>query len=123
MQLSVGKPRMYNGVLNRRPGVDLVIFDCPENLPVPGVSSPKDAVPTWNADEEFEALQSVFGFAKMHLQDDGCMIVFHSWCADSKGNIAGLCETYSMVKMKELMGVNRLHLTSAVDNTATVIFL
>ncbi len=103
--------------------MDLIIYDCPENLPVPGVDCPKGKVPTWNADEEQEALNSACAFAEKHLQDNGCIIVFHSWCADSKGDIAKMCETYSFMKIKELMAMNRLLLTSAIDNNTTVNFL
>ncbi len=84
----------------KKPLVDLVLFDCQENLPVPGVSSPPTAVPAWNEDPDFDGLQSAFAFAETHLQDHGCMIVFHSFCANSKAIIAGLCETYHMVKKK-----------------------
>jgi hypothetical protein len=114
---------MFYGVPNARPGVDLIFFDCPENLPVPGLSSPSTKVPDWNADVENEALQAAFQFAFKHLQDHGCMIVFHSWSADVRGDILGLCEAYRMVKKKEWWGMNRLHLTSALDTITTVNFV
>jgi len=94
---------VYMGVVNWWPEVDLVLFNCLKNLPMLGVSFPPTKVPTWNADEEYKALQLVFGFEK-HLQDDGCMIVFHSWCTNSKGNVVGLCDTYSMFKINEVDG-------------------
>lgn len=120
LQFSVGKSRIFNGVAKSKPALDLVFFDCQENLPVPGVSSPPTTVPAWNEDKEYEDLQSAFAFAELHLHDDGCMIVFHSFSAVSKGNIIGLCETYQMLKKKEWLGMNRLHLTSALDVTTTV---
>lgn len=113
---------MYNGVLNRRRGMDLVLFDCHENLLVPSLSDPPEVVSLRNADEEYEALQLAFEFAIMHLQDYGCMIAFHSFSSKSKANIAGLYDTYNLVKKKEWLGINCLHLTSVVDVTTTVSF-
>jgi len=90
------------------------------NMPMSMISSPPTMIPAWNADEEYVTLQSAFGFAKKHLQDNDCVIVFHSWCVNSKSNVVGLCDTYSMVKIKELMSGNHIHLISAVDNTMTI---
>lgn len=118
--MSGGKTRKFNGVAKNKPALDLVFFDCQENLPVPGVSSPPSKVPAWNEDKEYEDLRSAFAFAELHLHDDGCMIVFHSFSAVSKGNIIGLYETYQMLKKKEWLGMNRLHLTSALDVSTTV---
>jgi hypothetical protein len=114
---------MFEGVLNARPGVDVIFIDCPENLPVPGLSSPANEVPKWNADPEDEALQLACSFAAEHLQDDGCIIVFHSYSIRSRQNIAGVCQTYDLVKRKDWMGMNRMHLTSAIDNTMMVNFI
>ncbi len=111
---------MFHGKLNRWPGLDLIIIDCQENLPVPGVSSPPTVIPSWNADEGYDALQNAFVFAEKHLQDNGAFIIIHSYSTDSKANIAGLCDTYSMIVRKEWMGMNRLHLSSAFDPSSTV---
>ena len=49
------------------------------------------------------------------------MIVFHSWCANLKGIINGLCKTYpTLVVKKEFPGINRLHLSSTLDVSCTV---
>jgi len=120
LQMSAGKPRMFHSVPNARPGVDVIFIDCPENLPVPGLSTPLHKVPECNADVEAEALQLACSFAAPHLQDDGCIIVFHSWSVKAKSDIAGVCETYQLVKKKEWMGMNRMHLTLAIDDTKTV---
>ena len=120
MQLSDGRTRLFEGVPNARAGVDVIFFDCPENLPVPGVSKPSHIVPTWNADPDDEALQFMCSFAAEHLQDDGCIVLFHSYSRKSKENIAGVCEAYNLVQRKDWMGMNRIHLTSAIDNAKTV---
>ncbi len=119
--MSATKVRTLDGKVSRVGLVDLILFDCQENLLVPEVSFPLTHIPAWNFDLEYEAIQMAFLFADMHLQDHGCMIVFHSYCAASKGVIQGLCETYpSFVKKFEWLGVNRMYLTSAMDNAATV---
>ena len=119
--MAVGNPKVYNGVVNRWPGFDLMLFDCQENLPVPGVSFPATDVPDWNSDPEYNMIFQAFSFAEKHLFDHGCIVVFHSWSMDAKSTIAGLCEAYpKLVKKKEWMGMNRVHLTSAIDKTSTV---
>jgi hypothetical protein len=121
LQVSTGKSRFFNGAVNRRPGVDVILFDCPENLPVLGILSVATEVPTWNNDTEYEAMQSVFVFAERHLQDHGCLIIIHSFSVDSKSAILGLSAVYPMLKKKkEWLGMNRLHLISALDNKTTV---
>jgi hypothetical protein len=121
--MAAGKNRVYDGVVNSCPGVDLILFDCPENLPVPEISFPMHAIPPWNSDEECEALNNVFLFAEKHLQDHGCLIVFHSRCGASKSNIAGLCLLYpTLVEKEDWLGMNRMHLTSPLDKTTTVRF-
>jgi hypothetical protein len=116
-----GKARVFGGVVNRWPGFDLMLFDCQENLPVPDVSTRANHVPYWNSDPEYNMINEAFFFAEKHLQDHGCIVVFHSWSVDAKSTIAGLCEGYpTMVKKKEWMGMNRVHLTSAIDQKNTV---
>jgi len=101
--------------------VDLIIFDCQENLPVPGCSFPATTILAWNKDDEYEAIQMAFLFADMHLQDHGCMIVFHSYWTNSFGVIQGLGEAYlTFVKKYDWLGANQAYLTSTVDHSALV---
>ena len=105
---------------NARAGVDVIFIDCPKNLLMPGLSKPAHVVPAWNADRDNEALQFMCSFATEHLHDDGCIVLFHSYSRKSKENIAGMCEAYNLVQKKEWMGMNRMYLTSAIDNAKTV---
>ena len=59
-------------------------------------------------------------FDAEHLQDDGCIVLFHSYNKKSKENIATVCQAYNLVQKKDWMGMNRMHLTSAIDNAKTV---
>ena len=87
---------------------------------MPGLSKPPHVVPTWNADPDDDALQFMCSFAIEHLHDDECIILFHSYSRKSKENIAKICEAYNLVQKKDWMGMNRMHLTSAIDNAKTV---
>ena len=118
--MSGGKTRLFEGVPNARAGVDVIFIDCQENLPVPGLSKHLHVMPTWNADLDDEALQLMCSFAAEHLNDDGCIVLFHSYNRKSKENIAGVCEAYNLVQKKDWMGMNRMHLTSAIDSAKTV---
>jgi hypothetical protein len=66
----------FNGVQGTSSGVDLMIVDIPEDLPVPIVSSPPTSVPVWNsADESF--LPLVFDFGSSLVHDNGALLLFH----------------------------------------------
>ena len=83
------KNRMFEGVPNARPGVDVIFIDCPENLSMPGLSKPPHKVPKWNANPDDEALQLEYSFAAEHLQDDRCIILFYSYSIKSKKTLLG----------------------------------
>ena len=78
------KWRDQHGQNNGSPLVDLVIFDVPENLPVPGII-PAGEVPHWNklkmkskcpGRHESPWIHRAFEFASTWLQDDGAILVF-----------------------------------------------
>jgi hypothetical protein len=55
-------------------GVDLMIVDIPEGLPVPIVSSPPTSVLVWNStDESF--LPLVFDFGRSLVHDNGALLL------------------------------------------------
>jgi len=82
--MSMEKPCMFYIVPNTRQGVDIMFFDCLENLHMPRLSFPLDKVPEWIKDVGDEALQSMFNFTYKHLQDHDYIIVFHLWSAKAK---------------------------------------
>jgi hypothetical protein len=76
MQHKSDKARAVNGVQGTTTGVDLMIMDIPEGLPIPIVSSPPTSVPVWNlADENF--LPLVFDFGSSLLHDNGTLLLFY----------------------------------------------
>jgi hypothetical protein len=79
------KKREQHGVADGSPLVDLVIFDVPENLPVPGIL-PAGEIPHWNklklntksnGRQESPWIHRAFEFASAWLQDDGAVLVFY----------------------------------------------
>jgi hypothetical protein len=111
---------MFNGEMCKKAGVDLILFDLQENLPVPGVSIPANQVPEWNSDKEFKEIELAIVFATKHLQDNGCVVIFHSWSAKARGVVVGLTQMYPFLKFKEWLGINRMHLTSGLNPANTV---
>jgi hypothetical protein len=105
--------------VNAKATLDLIIVDVPEDLPVPTVSDPTDAVPPWNQ-SAVSLLEAVFVFAKDYLQDDGAMIVIHPFQMDAKSTILGYCIEYGFETRKEWLCMNRLHLYSPLNRTLTV---
>jgi hypothetical protein len=109
----------HNGVVNAKATLDLIIVDVPEDLPVPTVSEPADAVPPWNQSAD-SLLEAVFVFAEDYLQDDGAMIVIHPFQVDAKSTILGYCVEYGFETRKEWLCMNRLHLCSPLNRTLTI---
>jgi hypothetical protein len=105
--------------VNAKATLDLIIVDVPEDLPIPTVSDPTDAVPPWNQ-SAVSLLEAVFVFAKDYLQDDGAMIVIHPFQMDAKSTILGYCIEYGFETRKEWLCMNRLHLYSPLNRTLTV---
>ena len=77
MQANARKPRSLNGRVSQEPLVDLIIFDCQENLPIPLIF--EKHVPSWNSNPSCAGMQNSFHFAEESLQDNGYVLVFHSY--------------------------------------------
>jgi len=58
----------------------------------------------WNSNKKYKAIVMAFFLAEKHLQDHGCIVVFHSWCANLKGIIVELCKTYPIMVRKRVIG-------------------
>jgi hypothetical protein len=116
---SGARSRRYNGVVNAKATLDLIIVDVPEDLPIPTVSEPADVVPPWNQSAD-SLLEAVFVFAENYLQDDGAMIVIHPFQVDAKSTILGYRVEYGFETCKEWLCMNRFHLYSPLNKTLTV---
>ena len=113
------KARAFKGVQGIAGGVDLMVVDIPEALPVPMVSSPRTAVPAWNSiDESF--LQMVFAMGSSLVHDNGVLLLFHKDDLQLRADIRGFANAYHWKIFKEWTGINRLPLTNARDASKTV---
>ena len=107
--------------MSKDPLVDLIIFDCQENLPVPLIFE-KD-VPSWNSDPACVGMQNAFPFAEDSLQDNGCVLVFHSYSLQSRRMFAGLQNVCKkLVMKKEWLAFNQLDLASGITPSHTIGF-
>jgi hypothetical protein len=100
-------------------GLDLMILDIPDDLPVCHLSSPATAVPEWNKLRP-KFLDNVFDFASVHLQDAGALLLFHSDDLNLRAILKGFNNTYGFRVYREWMGINRLQMTSVKDKSTMV---
>jgi hypothetical protein len=91
-------------------GVDLMIVDIVEGLPVPIVSSPPTSVPVWNsADQSF--LPLVFDFGSFFIHDNGALLLFHKDDLKLRTDIRGYAKAYHFSILKKWTRINRLPIT------------
>lgn len=110
-----------NCMNEKHSGIDLIIADIPENLPVPTVSNPSIAVPPWNSREP-GYVESIFEFARMYLQNDGALLLFHCDDRDLFTEVFDLADSYDFVMAKDWWGINDLNLASPRDPKSTVFY-
>jgi hypothetical protein len=96
-----------------------MIFDIPENLPVPNMFNLPSSILDWNQMHK-DLLVSVFDFAGGHVHDDGILLFFLLDDLKLKATLQGYMEVYHFLVYQEWMGVNWLRLTSDRDVTMIV---
>ena len=102
--------------------MDLIIFDCQENLPVPLISE-KDVL-AWNSNPTCVGMQNAFQFAGESLQDNGSVLVFHSYSLQLRRMFAGLQNVFKkLVMKKEWLAFNQLDLASGITSGQTISYL
>jgi hypothetical protein len=119
VQLKFDKARAFKGVQGTVGGVDLMIVDIPEGLPVPVVSSPPTSIPKWNSEDEL-FLPIVFDIGSSLVHDNGVLLFFHKDDMKLRASIRGIAKAYHFKIFKEWIGVNRLPITSARDASKIV---
>jgi hypothetical protein len=119
VQYKSDKARAFNGVQGTTTGVDLMIVDIPEGLPVSIVSSLPTSVLVWNlVDENF--LPLVFDFGSSLVHDNRALLVFHKDYPKLRADIRGYAKAYHFSIFKEWMGINRLPITNPRDASKIV---
>jgi hypothetical protein len=115
----VDRVRRFAKIPRKCTGVDLVIIDIRDNLPIPELSNPPSFVPEWNKRKK-GFLEVLFDFANSNLHDNGAILLFFSDDLDVKADLKGLMSAYGFFTFKEWMEVNCLRMTSARDHSKTV---
>jgi hypothetical protein len=76
VQHKSNKARAFKGMQGSAGGVDLMILDIREGLPIPMVSSPPTYLREWNiADKNF--LPMLFEFGSSLVHDNGVLLLLH----------------------------------------------
>jgi hypothetical protein len=83
----------FKGVQGTAGGVDLMIVDIPEGLPVPMMSSLPTSVPEWNStDKNFVSMVFEFGSSLVH--DNGVLLLLHKDNLQLRVDIRGYLKAY-----------------------------
>jgi hypothetical protein len=93
VQLKSNKARAFKGVQGTVSGVDLMIVDITEGLPVPMVSSPHTFVPEWNSEDK-NFLPMVFDFGSFLVLDNGALLLFYKDDLKLRADIRGYANAY-----------------------------
>jgi hypothetical protein len=119
VQYKSDKARAFKGVQGTAGGVDLMIVDIPEGLPVPMVSSPPTSVPLWNSEDK-NFLPILFALGSSLVHDNGVLLLIHKDDPKFRASIRGFAKAYHFSIMKDWTGINRLPITSARDASKIV---
>ena len=87
------KARPFKDVQGTAGGVDLILIDIPEGLPVPMVSSLRTTVPEWNAND-VNFLPMVFAMESSLFHDNGVLLLFHKDDLQLRADIRGSTSAY-----------------------------
>jgi hypothetical protein len=100
VQYKSDKAHAFKGKQGTTGGVDLMIVDIPEGLPVPMVSSPPTSIPEWNLDDK-NFLAMVFDFGSSLVHENGVLLFFHKDDLKLRVDIRGFAKAYHFKILKE----------------------
>jgi hypothetical protein len=113
------KARAFKGKQGTTGGVDLMIVDIPEGLPIPMVSSPPTSIPELYSDDK-NFLAMVFDMGSSLVHDNGVLLLFYNDDLKLRVDIRGSAKAYHFKILKEWTKINRLPMTSTRDASKTV---
>jgi hypothetical protein len=108
----------FQGVVQKRAAVDLVIAEYPDGLPVPGLSNPPSQVPTWNGFRP-KFLKVMRSFTVQYLHNNGAFLLFYLDSAVVKKEISRFFKNYHF-KVQEWIVINCLHLANPLNQAKNV---
>ena len=100
-------------------GLDFIIFDVPEGLPIPGLFVPPNDIPAWNVYENSH-IEALFEFADSLLHDNGVILIFLPESPSIKMDVKSYVASYDFKIFKDWWGINELRLTSLLCSDHTV---
>ena len=118
MQLSFDKACAFKGVQVTTGGIDLMIVDIPEGLPVHMVPFPTSIL-KWNSEDE-NFLLMVIDFESSLMHDNEVLLLFYKDNLKLRADIRGSAKAYQFKILKEWIGINRLPITSTKDASKVV---
>jgi hypothetical protein len=119
MQHKSDKARAFKEKQGTTGGVDLMIVDMLEGLPISMVSSSPTSVPKWNSDDK-NFLAMLFDMKSSLVHDNGMLLLFHKDDLKLRADIRGHSKAYHFSIFKEWTRINRLPITNARDASKTV---
>lgn len=121
-QVTAGRSERVNGALQTGDFIDLLVADVPDGLPVPNISSPPTAVPSWNVYTP-QFFGPLLEFAGKYVRDHGAVLIFHPENHLIRKTIVANAKQSGFVVYKDWWGINDLRLTSSFDHSRTVSFI
>ncbi|KAG0632178.1 hypothetical protein M758_1G310400 [Ceratodon purpureus] len=97
----------------KHPGIDLIIADAPEGLPVPVIS--EHEVPSWNVREK-DYVENLFYFASYHLTDVGCILLMHAKDRKIERVLDDRSRAYDFRVVRDWWGYNPLPMASTLPH-------
>ncbi|KAG0614198.1 hypothetical protein M758_6G158200 [Ceratodon purpureus] len=97
----------------KHPGIDLIIADAPEGLPVPVIS--EQEVPSWNVREK-DYVENLFYFASYHLTDVGCILLMHAKDRKIERVLDDRSRAYDFRVVRDWWGYNPLPMASTLPH-------
>jgi hypothetical protein len=119
IQLCEGRDIYFQGKLEKKPAVDLIIVEYPDGLRVPRVSDPPTEIPHWNR-KISNFLTFIISFAAAYLHDDGAFLIFYLDGSSMRRDISGYFKNYNFKIKDEWTIINCLHLANLVNPNKNV---
>lgn len=120
LQVGANRSRQVSSEKCTHSGLDLMIADIPENLPVPGISVPSSAIPSWNFRPE-KYVDTIFEFADSYIHDNAALLLLHANDRDLQLEIEECAMTYDFKLLFDWWALNELPLALPRDPSTTVL--
>jgi len=109
----------FDGKVQKRHVVDLIIADYPNGLQVLGVSNPPSQIPHWNANIP-SFFHIIMAFYLTYLHDDGTFLLFYFDNLTMKKEVTGFFNNYKLKIKDEWTIINCLHLANPMNPNKNV---